>query len=205
MSASLFLSGVAASFGARPLFSGLDVRLTPGEVGYYPYGSALYLAYGSTPVTDANHSLDVGVGTTKLDPRTVYVSAADFSKTRTNTLYFDLAKRFGDDSVLKLQLFYDDQENKRFVSYGYPAWFDSSVWEARASYAFARDVGGVGTRTIVGAGYRDFSGRRRESFNSGLIALDRRDISFGATPPAPPAAPGRPRDAGARRPARAHP
>ena len=32
MSASFFLSGVAASFGARPLFSGLDLRLTPGDV-----------------------------------------------------------------------------------------------------------------------------------------------------------------------------
>ncbi|MFT4294946.1 MAG: ATP-binding cassette domain-containing protein, partial [Micropruina sp.] len=32
MSASLFLSGIAASFGARPLFSGLDLRLTPGDV-----------------------------------------------------------------------------------------------------------------------------------------------------------------------------
>ena len=157
-------------------------RLTPGEVGFYPYGSALYIPYYGFPASDANHTLDVGLGTTKLSPRTVYVSAADFSKTRTNTLYFDLAKQFDDDSVLKLQLFYDDQENKRFVSYGYPAWFDSSVWEARASYAFARDFGGVGTKTIVGAGYRDFSGRRRESFNSGLIALDRRDIAYGATP-----------------------
>jgi iron complex outermembrane receptor protein len=156
-------------------------RLTPGEVGYYPYGSALYLAYGATPSSDANHTLDVGVGTTKLSPRTVYISAADFSKTRTNTLYFDLAKRLDDDSVVKLQLFYDDLLNKRFVSYGYPAWFDSAVWEARLSYAFARDLGAVSTQSIFGASYRDFSGRRRESFNSGMIALDRRDISYGAT------------------------
>jgi iron complex outermembrane receptor protein len=156
-------------------------RLTPGEVGFYPYGSALYLAYGAIPSSDANHTLDVGVGTTKLSPRTVYISAADFSKTRTNTLYFDLARRLDDDSVLKLQLFYDDLENKRFVSYGYPAWFDSSVWEARVSYVFDRDLGAVRTQTLVGASYREFSGRRRESFNSGMIALDRRDISYGAT------------------------
>ena len=156
-------------------------RLTPGEVGFYPYGSALYIPYYGFPSTNANHTLDVGVGTTKLSPRTVHVSAADFSKTRTKTLYFDLAKRFDDDSVLKLQLFYDDQENKRFVSYGYPAWFDSAVWEARASYAFSRDFRAVGTRTIAGASYRKFDGRRRESFNSGMIALDRRDISYGAT------------------------
>jgi iron complex outermembrane receptor protein len=157
-------------------------RITPNEVGVYPFGSALYIPYYGFPASDANHTLDAGVGTTKLSPRTVYISAADFSKTWTHTLYFDLAKRFDDDSALKLQLFHDDQENKRFVSYGYPAWFDSSVWEARASYAFARDFGVVGTKTIVGAGYRAFDGRRRESFNSGLIALDRRDINHGATP-----------------------
>ncbi len=157
-------------------------RITPNEVGPYPFGSALYIPYYGFPASDANHTLDTGLGTTKLDPRTVHVSAADFSKTWTNTLYFDLAKRFEDDSVLKLQLFYDDQENKRFVSYGYPAWFDSSVWEARASYAFKREFGPVSTATIVGAGYREFEGRRRESFNSGLIAIDRRDISVGAQP-----------------------
>lgn len=156
-------------------------RLTPGEVGFYPYGSALYIPYYGLPSTDANHTLDTGVGTAKLSPRTVHVSSADFSKTWTHTAYADLARRFDDDSVLKLQLFYDDQENKRFVSYGYPAWFDSSVWEARASYAFTRDFGAVSAETIAGGGYRAFDGRRRESFNSGMIALDRRDIAHGAT------------------------
>lgn len=157
-------------------------RLTPNEIGFYPYSSAMYLAYYGFPSTNDLHTLDTGVGTTKLDPRTVYISGADFSKTNTNTFYFDLAKELTPDSALKLQLFYDDQENKRFVSYGYPAWFDSKVWEARATYNFAYDTGIVTSKSFVGASYRSFEGRRRESYNSGLIALDRRDISFGATP-----------------------
>ncbi|WP_168072022.1 TonB-dependent receptor [Caulobacter sp. SSI4214] len=157
-------------------------RLTPNEIGFYPYASAMYLAYYGYPTTDALHTLDTGVGTTKLSPRTVYISGADFSKTRTNTLYYDLAKELTPGSTLKLQLFYDDQENKRFVSYGYPAWFDSSVWEARLTYNFAYDIGAVTSKSFVGVSYRDFSGRRRESYNSGLIALDRRDIAYGATP-----------------------
>nr|WP_295107299.1 TonB-dependent receptor [uncultured Caulobacter sp.] len=157
-------------------------RLTPNEIGFYPYSSALYLAYYGFPSTNDLHTLDVGVGTTKLNPRNVYISGADFSKTRTNTLYYDLAKALSPDSAIKLQLFYDDQENKRFVSYGYPAWFDSKVWEARATYNFAYDVGAITSKSFVGASYRSFEGRRRESYNSGLIALDRRDISFGATP-----------------------
>jgi iron complex outermembrane receptor protein len=40
----------------------------------------------------------------------------------------------------------------------------------------------MSTETIVGASYREFSGRRRESFNSGMIAIDRRDLSVGAQP-----------------------
>ncbi|WP_421738336.1 TonB-dependent siderophore receptor [Caulobacter sp.] len=156
-------------------------RLTPSEIGYYPYAAAMYLAYYGFPSTDAKHTLDTGVGTTKLSPRTVYISGADFSKTRTNTFYYDLAKEISPTSAVKLQLFYDDQENKRFVSYGYPAWFDSSVWEGRVTYNFEHDAGFITSKSFVGASYRSFEGRRRESYNSGLIALDRRDIAFGAT------------------------
>lgn len=158
-------------------------KITPNEVGYYPYGTALYQAYYGFPSTDAHHTLDVGVGTTKLDPHTVYISAADFSHTWTKTAYWDLAKSFDNGSALKLQLFYDSLVNKRFVSYGYPAWFDSNVGEARLTYNFDLNFSNdfVKTKSFVGASYRRFDGRRRESYNSGLIALDRRDISYGAT------------------------
>lgn len=158
-----------------------DGKLTPNEIGAYPYASALYLPYYGYPTTDANHTLDVGVGTTKLDRRTVYISPADFSKTNTQTLYFDLAKDLGGDRSLKLQLFHDRQDNRRFVSYGYPSAVDAKVSEIRLTYAFPTDLGPVHARTLAGASHRWFKGRRRESYNSGLIALDRRDISFGAT------------------------
>jgi iron complex outermembrane receptor protein len=152
-------------------------RITPGEIGFYPYGSALYLFFGS----DARHQLDTGIGTTKLDHRTVYTSQADFSETTTNTFYTDVVKTFDNGQALKFQLFYDDLDNNRFVSYGYPASFQSSVWEARGTYNFDLDFSFVTAKSFVGASYRDFEGRRRESFNSGVIALDRRDIAFGAT------------------------
>jgi iron complex outermembrane receptor protein len=150
---------------------------------YDPTFNPLYIPYYNFYNTNAAHVLDTGVGTTKLSPRTVYISAADFSKTTTNTFYFDLGKSLTPDSSIKAQLFYDDQENKRFVSYGYPAWFNSKVWEARLTYNFANSFmdGAVTAKSFVGASYRDFSGRRRESYNSGVIALDRRDIAFGAT------------------------
>jgi iron complex outermembrane receptor protein len=89
------------------------------------------MPYYGFPTTDAAHTLDTGVGTTKLDRRTVYISPADFSKTTTKTLYFDLAKDLGAtaDSAIKLQLFHDTQDNKRFVSYGYP----SAWWTPRSA------------------------------------------------------------------------
>jgi iron complex outermembrane receptor protein len=154
-------------------------RLTPNEVGFYPYASALYLVGGGT---DAVHTLDTGVGTTKLNRHMVYISPADFSKTTTGTLYFDLAKDLGGDRTLKLQLFHDTQDNKRFVSYGYPSAVDAKGSEARITLALPTTVGAITAKTLVGASYRRFEGRRRESYNSGLIAIDRRDIAFGATP-----------------------
>lgn len=158
-----------------------DGKITPNEIGAYPYASALYLPYYGYPTTDAVHTLDTGIGTTKLDRHTVYISPADFSKTNTQTLYFDLAKDLGGDRSLKLQLFHDRQDNKRFVSYGYPSAIDAKVSEVRVTYAFPSELGPVRARTLVGVSHRWFEGRRRESYNSGLIALDRRDISFGAT------------------------
>jgi iron complex outermembrane receptor protein len=175
----------------RTYFTGRDTmlkdadgngRLTPNEVGFYPYASALYIPYYGFFSTDAVHTLDVGVGTTKLDRRTVYISPADFSKTDTQTLYFDLAKDLGEDRALKLQLFHDRQDNKRFVSYGYPSAIDAKVSEIRLTYAFSTTAGAASARTLVGGSHRWFDGRRRESYNSGMIALDRRDISFGPTP-----------------------
>jgi iron complex outermembrane receptor protein len=156
-------------------------RLTPNEVGFYPYASALYLPYYGFPTSDALHTLDTGVGTTKLNRHTVYISPADFSKTTTGTLYFDLAKDLGGDRTLKLQLFHDTQDNERFVSYGYPSAVDAKISEARITLAVPTTVGAVSAKTLVGVSHRRFEGRRRESYNSGLIALDRRDIAFGAT------------------------
>ncbi|ADG09546.1 TonB-dependent receptor [Caulobacter segnis] len=156
-------------------------KITPNEIGAYPYASALYLPYYGYPTSDAVHTLDAGVGTTKLDRRTVYISPADFSKTNTQTLYFDLAKDLGGDRSLTLQLFHDRQDNKRFVSYGYPSAIDAKVSEVRLTYAFPTELGPVRARTLTGVSHRWFEGRRRESYNSGLIALDRRDISFGVT------------------------
>ncbi len=51
----------------------------------------------------------------------------------------------------------------------------------RLRYDFSRAFGDIETQTVAGLSYRYVHAIGRESFNSGVIALDRRDISRGAT------------------------
>ncbi|MEX6726115.1 TonB-dependent siderophore receptor [Parapedomonas caeni] len=154
-------------------------RISPTEIG----GSLVAGYFGYTPTPNARFTLDEGVGTTKLDRRTVFVSDADFSDSRTNTFYLGLTQALGERARVRLQGFYDDLENKRFVSYGFPAWYDARVFEVRGSVEFPLDVAALGleSRHAVGAGYRDYDGTRKESFNSGYLAIDRRDLAYGPT------------------------
>ncbi len=156
-----------------------DGRLQPGEIG-----APLEVGYfGFPPALDPRFVLNTGVGTTTLDRRTVFVSNRDFSDTTTQTYYGDLSRDLGAGRSARLQVFYDDLDNKRFVSYGFPADYQARVWEARASIlsndAFAG--GAVKAQSLFGLSYRDYDGRQRESFNGGYIALDRRDLAFGPT------------------------
>ncbi|HEX7759020.1 MAG TPA: TonB-dependent receptor [Caulobacteraceae bacterium] len=167
-----------------------DGRLEPCEVqgsahgGFclYPYTNYLYSFMGAAG-TDSRFTLDTGVGTTTLNRHIVYVSAADFSRTNTQTLYYDLAKELTPDSTLKLQLFYDRLSNQRFVSYGFPADYHAHTFEARLTYNFklasANDF--IVAKSFAGLSYRTYKGEQKESYDSGLIALDRRDLAFGPT------------------------
>lgn len=156
-----------------------DGRLQPSEMG----GSFVTGYFGFPPALNPRYTLDEGVGTAKLSPRQIFISDRDFSNTRTATLYADVAKTFENGGTLKLQGFFDRLQNQRFVSYGFPADYDSRVLETRLSYNFDLDFAdAIATRSVVGASYRRVRSTKRESSNSGFIALDRRDIAFGPTP-----------------------
>ena len=139
--------------------------------------------YGGPPLS--NFPLTTGVGTAKLSPHDVYVSSQDFSDTTTPTVYLGLTKSLPwADSTLKIEAFYNGLENKRYVSYGFPAWERAQAYEGRLTYDFklATPDDSVKADTIVGASMRYDWSRNMESFDSGLIALDRRDLTVGATP-----------------------
>jgi iron complex outermembrane recepter protein len=164
-------------------------RITLDEMGGNPYKGTgkfktLYLASTCKTCSDAWHSLDVGVGTTKLSPRTIYVAKGiDFSNTYTHTGYAEISKRFENGGTFKLEGFTDTMSNQRYVSYGYPADFKANIYEARASYLFdvAAFDGALTAKNIAGASFRYVRAIKRESYNSGAIALDRRDIAYGPT------------------------
>ena len=73
--------------------------------------------------------------------------------------------------------------NDRFVSYGFPGSYRTQIGEARARYDFKADAfdGDVTSQSVVGASYRYVHAIGKESYNSGFIALDRRDITQPAT------------------------
>ncbi len=163
-------------------------RLTLNELGGNPYNYSpafqpLYLAApycGSC--TDAAHTLNSGFGTTWISRRTIYIApGVDFSNTITNTGFLELARKWDNGDTVRLQAFGDTLSNDRFVSYGFPGSYRTQIGEARARYDFRRDGfdGRLTSQTVAGASYRYVHAIGKESFNSGVIALDRRDISQG--------------------------
>ncbi|HET7086789.1 MAG TPA: TonB-dependent receptor [Rhizomicrobium sp.] len=159
-------------------------RLTLNEFGGNPYVfDPNFKPLACVACQDAAHRLDLGFGATTLDPRTVYLArGVDFSNTITHTVFLEAAKTLDAGQSLRLQLFSDTLENDRFVSYGFPGSYRTQIGEIRLRYDLKRDFGALKTLTAAGASYRIVHAIGKESFNSGVIALDRRDISQGPAP-----------------------
>src|SRR6201996_5148241 len=155
--------------------------LTFNDLGGNPYTfDPNFHALACVACQDAAHRLDTGLGTTTLDPRTVYLArGVDFSNTITHTAFLEAADALGEGQTLRLQVFGDVLQNDRFVSYGFPGSYRTQIFETRLRYDLARDFGPIKTQTVAGLSWRYTHAIGKESFNSGVIALDRRDISLG--------------------------
>lgn len=127
-------------------------------------------------------ALDEGVGTTRLSHRNIMADDADYNNSRTFTAYAGLQKEMANGSVLAFKAFIDDIENQKLNSFGFAADYQARAFEGRVTYSFPTRFGQhISADTIVGAGYRDHTAKQYESFLSGYIALNRRDLSRGST------------------------
>lgn len=126
--------------------------------------------------------LDEGVGTTQLNPRTVFLSENDEIEDSENiTLYFDLIKEIG-NSELKLQFFYDELDARIGLTTGFAAEHQMDTFETRLSYDFSVELGDSAKIDFYAtASHKIYNSELRENFLSGYLVLDRRDLSFGAT------------------------
>lgn len=160
-------------------------KLTPDEVnaavGSF-FGSSnirQFIDFGIFP--NAAFTLDQNIGTAKLDPRTVFISDRDIADSKTGTAYADLAIEPGDDQTLRLQAFYDSLDGDLYQSYGFAAQYIADVVELRASYEFPLTFAGIGLNNHFGVSWRRYKNETRQTFLSGYLVVDRRDLTVGPT------------------------
>lgn len=162
-----------------------DGRLQPGEVDAVAgtfFGTSnirQFIDYGI--FTNPAFTLDSGIGTTTLDRRTVFVSSRDIADAETQTIYGDLSHGF-EFGTLRLAAFYDTMDAQLYQSYGYAADYQADVYEIRASLEVERDLSGdIAFQANTGVSWRDYENETRQTFLSGYLVSDRRDLSIGAT------------------------
>jgi len=158
-------------------------KLTPNEVD-----AAVGSFFGTSNIRqfidfgvfqNAAFALDNGVGTAALDRRTVFLSDRDIADASTGTAYADLSVDAG-AGALRLQAFYDSLDGKLYQSYGFAADYIADVVELRASYEFDFRLGPVAVDALTGASWRRYDNETRQTFLSGYLAVDRRDLTIGA-------------------------
>lgn len=162
-----------------------DGKLTPDEVdaaaGSF-FGTSnirQFIDFGIFP--NAVFTLDQGVGTATLDPRTIFVSERDIADSKTSTAYADFSVSTAPDQTLRLQAFYDSLDGDLYQSYGFAAQYVADVVELRASYEFPLNVLGVASNNVFGVSWRRYENETRQTFLSGYLVVDRRDLTVGPT------------------------
>lgn len=162
-----------------------DGKLTPDEVdaavGSF-FGTSnirQFIDFGVFP--NAAFVLDQNVGTATLDPRTVFISDRDIADSTTGTAYADFRLNTGADTTLRLQAFYDSLDGDLYQSYGFAAEYVSDVVELRGSYEFPVRILGADLKNLVGVSLRRYDNETRQTFLSGYLVVDRRDLTAGPT------------------------
>ena len=165
-----------------------DQWLSPSEVRPYAleqFAFANPFPYAAlTPNQQAAFALDpTTVRYVEIGHRTVQAEKIDFSKSKVLTGYFDAVWQPSDTLTLKNQTFYDDQDHIKYSSYGFTAKYNVYVFENKTTLSLkTKPTDTTAVEIVAGGSWRVSDGRERESRGRGFQVLDRRDISFGATP-----------------------
>ncbi|MEN9841377.1 MAG: hypothetical protein RL376_1177 [Verrucomicrobiota bacterium] len=122
------------------------------------------------------------VRTVKLSRHTVQAEKIDFSKSTTVTGFFDIIKDLTPDATLKNQTFYDTMDHTKYSSYGFAADYEALVLENKTTYDLKTEpTDSIQVNYIAGGSLRFTDGFEKEYRSNDHQALDRRDISVGAT------------------------
>lgn len=162
-----------------------DGKLDPFEVdavaGSFSGSSNIrqFIDFGIFP--SAAFTLDSGVGTAALDPRTVFVAGEDIADAHTGTAYADLSIVTRSDQKLRLQAFYDSLDADLYQSYGFAARYVADVTEFRVTYEAPVAAFGASLQNLFGVSWRRYINETRQTFLSGYLAVDRRDLTLGPT------------------------
>jgi iron complex outermembrane receptor protein len=163
-----------------------DGKLTPDEVD-----AAVGSFFGTSNIRQfidfgivANDAfvLDQGVGTATLDRRTVFISDGDIADSETATAYADFVLHTAPDQSLRLQAFFDSLDGRLHQGTGFAADYVADVLELRGSYEFVFEAGGLSFDNLLGASWRRYDNETRQTFLSGYLVVDRRDLTRGPTP-----------------------
>ena len=125
-----------------------------------------------------------------LDPKTIHtvklgldqimIDAEDFSRTTTQTSYFDVVYDFSPSIHFKNQTFFDWMNHKKFSSYGFGAGYRPWAIENKSTVTMTMKKNNVVVNSIGGFSFRRVqvsAGEERNDFQ----VVDRRDLSVGAT------------------------
>ncbi|MBY0423439.1 MAG: TonB-dependent receptor, partial [Parvularculaceae bacterium] len=160
-------------------------RLEPGEVDAVAgafFGSSNIRQFVDFGVaTNPAFTLDTGRGTTRLDPRTIFVAPQDVARARTGTAYADLSWTAASGATLRLAAFYDSMNARLFQSYGFAANYRADLYELRASVETKAEAFGADLDLLAGVSWRSARTRSLQTFLSGYLVVDRRDLSVGPT------------------------
>lgn len=177
-----------AGRAALDLNTNKDQWLSPSEVGAYSleqFAFANPFPYGAlTDAQKAAFALDPAtIRLTQLSHHQVQTEPMDFSKTDALTGFFDITKTFSADVSLKNQSFYDSMNHTKYSSYGFTADYVAMAFENKTTLNWHVEPSEKSKLdNVFGFSWRYSNGDERESRGRGYQVLDRRDLSYGATP-----------------------